>query len=63
MAREQIQNSRKKVGPLDTIQRARLEKKMSTKVKAADRVHGQKKEHNPYVNKCKLLGEILWTHH
>ena len=46
MAREQIQNTRKKLGPLETLKRAQLEAKMTTKGKATDRVHGQQKEHN-----------------
>ena len=41
MAREQVQNTSKKLGPLETLKRAQLEEMMTT-----DRVCGQQKEHN-----------------
>ena len=49
MAREQIQNTerqvtRKKLNLLETLRRAKLEEKMTSKVKAASKVHRQQKE-------------------
>ena len=46
LAREQIKNARKKLGPLENLKRVKLEEKMTSKVKAAGKVHRQQKEHH-----------------
>ena len=49
MAREQIQYTKrqvtiKKLNPLETLRRAKLEEKITSKVKASSKVHRQQKE-------------------
>ena len=43
-AMEQIKNTRKKLGPLDTLKRAKLEEKMTSNLKSKSKVHRQQKE-------------------